>query len=45
MADRVAEWVASYPDQFYWQIDSLLRTRSEEASMPTVVGRRRHVAE
>jgi lauroyl/myristoyl acyltransferase len=25
MADRGAEWVASYPDQFYWQLDSLLR--------------------
>ena len=21
MADRIAEWVASYPDQFYWQLD------------------------
>jgi lauroyl/myristoyl acyltransferase len=28
MADRLAEWVASHPDQFYWQLDSLLRVGS-----------------
>jgi lauroyl/myristoyl acyltransferase len=45
MANRVAEWVASYPDQFYWQLDSLLRVSNEEPSVPTSAGRRRHVAD
>jgi lauroyl/myristoyl acyltransferase len=45
MANRVAEWVASYPDQFYWQLDALLRVRRQEPSVPTFAGRHHHAAD